>query len=89
MKTFTIDSSPLVPKANPAADKPANKQSSMHPQKRPTGKPKNALAKNSVATNKASLVGDQRAISLGYCCELHMLAARFGDESRLKLRSHQ
>jgi hypothetical protein len=63
----------------------------MHPQTRPTCETTKVASKVTVANKKPAWFGDQRAISLGYCCELHMLAARYADESRLALlkQKHQ
>lgn len=71
LKTFTIDSSPLAPKAAKVKDS-ENRQSSLQPKaEKKTG----ALAAGRHRTTHNWFV-DQRYRSLGYCCELHMLEAR-------------
>ena len=78
MKTFTIDSSPLVPKAKPAADQPNDKQSSRRERKPVVSERATALVARAGKEDHAWW-GDQRYRALGYCCEWHMLKARFGE----------
>jgi hypothetical protein len=77
LKSFTIDSSPLAPKAAAKAKGSEDKQSSLQPKQPVAEKTTVALA---AGRHRATHTwfGDQQYRALGYCCELHMLEARFG-----------
>jgi hypothetical protein len=76
LNTFTIDGGALAPKAKPAAKKAATKQSSLLREK-PASAATTAVFGRHPAAAKHAWWGDQRYRALGYCCELHMLQARF------------
>jgi len=79
LKSFSIDGSQLAPKAKPVED--PNKQSSLRRKNPATAKKATGFAAHPVDT-KHAWWGDQQYRSLGYCCEFHMLQARFTDKDR-------
>lgn len=80
LKTFTIDSSPLVPQREQKQNSRSTDQSSHKPADPPLAK----LASAGIPTDPphSPWWGDRRARSLGFCCEWHMIRTRFETRDR-------
>jgi N-acyl-D-amino-acid deacylase len=81
LKTFSIDGGSLVPKPKPVAKEAADRQSSLLEKKPAISERSTSLAARVEGSGHAWW-GDQRYRALGYCCELHMLQARFAADKK-------